>query len=159
MSFNNWEKIRLGDLVNFKRGFDLPKTDMVEGPIPVVGSNGIIGYHNISTTNAPCLTIGRSGNIGNPCYINKACWAHNTTLYVDDFKGNNPKYLFYLLKTMDLGYYGGGSAVPTLNRNHIHPVMVMSTKDTKEQETIANSLSCLDNKIELNNRINDNLAA
>lgn len=157
MSISGWKEIKLGDILNFRRGHDLPKTKMIEGTIPVVGSNGIIGYHNEFTTKKPCLTIGRSGNIGNPFFINQDCWAHNTTLYVDDFKGNNPYYLYYLLKTLDLAYYGGGSAVPTLNRNHIHPIIVKMTGMLPEQRAIAATLSCLDDKIELNNRINKTL--
>ena len=78
-------------------------------------------------------------------------------MYVDDFKGNVPRYLYYLLKTLDLSYYGGGSAVPTLNRNYIHPLMISATSDIKEQKAIAATLSCLDDKIELNNRMNDTL--
>lgn len=154
MSFSEWKEVKLGELLNFRRGHDLPKTKMLDGDIPVVGSNGVIGFHNECTTKAPCLTIGRSGNIGNPCYINKDCWAHNTSLYVDDFKGNDAKYLYYLLKTLNLGYYGGGSAVPTLNRNHIHPIEVMATQNTEEQKAIAHILSTLDEKIEVNNKIN-----
>lgn len=127
MSLDGWREVKLGDMLNFRRGHDLPKTKMLDGNIPVIGSNGVIGFHNKPTTKAPCLTIGRSGNIGKPNYIDKDCWAHNTSLYVDDFKGNNAKYLFYLLKVLDLDYYGGGSAVPTLNRNHIHPIEVIVT--------------------------------
>jgi len=157
MSFSEWKEIKLGELLNFRRGHDLPKTKMLDGIIPVVGSNGIIGFHNEVTTKAPCLTIGRSGNIGNPCYINKDCWAHNTSLYVDDFKGNDPKYLYYLLKTLNLGHYGGGSAVPTLNRNHIHPIEIKATINLAEQKAIAHILSTLDDKIEVNNQINKTL--
>ncbi|EGP5551712.1 restriction endonuclease subunit S [Enterococcus faecium] len=157
MSFSEWKEIKLGELLNFRRGHDLPKTKMLDGNIPVVGSNGVIGFHNEITTKAPCLTIGRSGNIGNPCYINKDCWAHNTSLYVDDFKGNDPKYLYYLLKTLNLGHYGGGSAVPTLNRNHIHPIEIKATINTAEQKAIAHILSTLDDKIEVNNQINKTL--
>lgn len=157
MSFSEWKEVKLGDLLNFRRGHDLPKTSMSDGAIPVVGSNGVIGFHNVFTTKAPCLTIGRSGSIGNPCYLNKDCWAHNTTLYVDDFKNNDPKYLYYLLKTLDLGYYGGGSAVPTLNRNHIHPIMVKSTDNFSDQKAISGTLASLDDKIEFNNRINKTL--
>lgn len=157
MSFSEWKEIKLGELLNFRRGHDLPKKKMLDGNIPVVGSNGIIGFHNEVTTKAPCLTIGRSGNIGNPCYINKDCWAHNTSLYVDDFKGNDPKYLYYLLKTLNLGHYGGGSAVPTLNRNHIHPIEIKATINLAEQKAIAHILSTLDDKIEVNNQINKTL--
>lgn len=148
--------VKLGDVLNFKRGHDLPKIKMQDGKIPVAGSNGIIGYHNEETPIHPCITIGRSGNVGTP-YIYDKCWAHNTVLYVDDFKGNDPKYLYYLLKTIPLSSFGGGSAVPTLNRNHIHPIEIKYFENIKTQKKIASFLSYLDDKIELNRRINENL--
>lgn len=151
-----WKEYRLGDILNFRRGHDLPKSAMKEGEIPVAGSNGIIGYHNEATPVFPCITIGRSGNVGTP-YIYDKCWAHNTVLYVDDFKGNNPLYLFYLLKTLPLSSFGGGSAVPTLNRNHIHPLVVKHTSNLRIQQHIASILKSIDDKIECNQRINDNL--
>ena len=157
MSSSSWKSSALGELLNFRRGHDLPKTKMKEGPVPVVGSSGIIGFHNEFTTKNPCLTIGRSGNIGNPHILEEDCWAHNTTLYVDDFKRNEPKYLFYLLKTLGLSNYGGGSAVPTLNRNHIHPIVVRYTSSRDEQKNIAHVLSTLDEKIEVNNQISKTL--
>ena len=129
---------------------------MKKGKIPVAGSNGIIGFHNEFTPISPCITIGRSGNVGTP-YIYEECWAHNTVLYVDDFKGNFPLYLYYLLKTLPLSSFGGGSAVPTLNRNHIHPLVVKHNPNIDVQKRIAFILKSLDDKIELNRRINDNL--
>lgn len=152
----SWKTYKLGDILNFRRGHDLPKTEMVNGEIPVAGSNGVIGYHNVSTPIEPCITIGRSGNVGTP-YIYDKCWAHNTVLYVDDFKGNDPLYLYYLLKTIPLASYGGGSAVPTLNRNHIHPIEIKHTPSLEEQRRIAGILSAIDDKIENNRRINTNL--
>jgi len=158
MKFNEgWKSTTLGEIVNFRRGHDLTKSDMINGKIPVIGSNGIIGYHNKYTTKAPCLTIGRSGNTGKPHFIDKDAWAHNTTLYIDDFKGNNPKYIYYLLQTLNLSNYQGGSAVPTLNRNHIHPINVTIPSSIKDQKSIARILSLLDDKIILNNKLNDNL--
>ena len=151
-----WIKCPLGDILNFRRGHDLPKTSMIPGDIPVAGSNGIIGFHNVSTPISPCITIGRSGNVGTP-YIYDKCWAHNTVLYIDDYKGNDPKYLYYLLKTLPLASFGGGSAVPTLNRNHIHPLEVDFCRDIELQKKIAGILSKIDDKIELNRQINDNL--
>lgn len=154
MGCKEWEEVTLGDVINFRRGHDLPKAKMVEGDYPVVGSNGIIGSHNEYTTEGPCIAIGRSGNVGNPQFINQNFWAHNTTLYIDDFKNTEPKYAYYLLKTLNLSYYGGGSAVPTLNRNHIHPLPVLVTLCREEQKSIAHILSTLDEKIETNNHIN-----
>ncbi|MGL5787273.1 MAG: restriction endonuclease subunit S [Bacteroidales bacterium] len=151
-----WKKVRLGDVCNFRRGYDLTKHEMIVGNIPVAGSNGIIGYHNIASNISPCITIGRSGNIGKPYYYEK-CWAHNTVLYIDDFKENNPKYIYYLLKSIDLSSYSSGSAVPTLNRNHIHPLEILHNSNSITQQKIASILGSLDDKIELNNRMNANL--
>ena len=151
-----WKEVRLGDILNFRRGHDLPHSAMKPGNIPVAGSNGIIGYHDTATPIKPILTIGRSGNVGKPYFYEEA-WAHNTTLYVDDFKGNDPKFLYYLCQTMPFANFGGGSAVPTLNRNHIHPLETKIPVKVEDQRRIASILSSLDRKIELNNKINADL--
>ena len=151
-----WKEVRLGDILNFRRGHDLPHSAMKPGNIPVAGSNGVIGYHDTATPTKPILTIGRSGNVGKPYFYEEA-WAHNTTLYVDDFKGNDPKFLYYLCLTMPFANYGGGSAVPTLNRKHIHPLETQIPVKVEDQRRIASILSSLDRKIELNNKINADL--
>ena len=151
-----WKEVRLGDILNFRRGHDLPHSAMKPGNIPVAGSNGVIGYHDTATPIKPILTIGRSGNVGKPYFYEEA-WAHNTTLYVDDFKGNDPKFLYYLCQTMPFANFGGGSAVPTLNRNHIHPLETKIPVKVEDQRRIASILSSLDRKIELNNKINTDL--
>ena len=151
-----WKEVRLGDILNFRRGHDLPHSAMKPGNIPVAGSNGVIGYHDTATPIKPILTIGRSGNVGKPYFYEEA-WAHNTTLYVDDFKGNDPKFLYYLCQTMPFANFGGGSAVPTLNRNHIHPLVTKIPVKVDDQRRIASILSSLDRKIELNNKINADL--
>ena len=155
----NWKECTLGDLVTFQRGYDLPKSQMNNGKYPVVGSNGIIGYHNEYTTGFPSITIGRSGNVGNPFIVYGQTWSHNTTLYVKDFKGNDPVFVYYFLKTMDLANYAGGSAVPTLNRNHIHTLQIKVPESVRVQKKIGYYLRLLDEKIELNKAINNNLAA
>lgn len=151
-----WKEVKLGDILNFRRGHDLPHSAMKPGNIPVAGSNGVIGYHDTATPIKPILTIGRSGNVGKPYFYEEA-WAHNTTLYVDDFKGNDPKFLYYLCQTMPFANFGGGSAVPTLNRNHIHPLETKIPVKVEDQRRIASILSSLDRKLELNNKINADL--
>ena len=66
---SNWRSCALGDIITFQRGYDLPREKMIEGEYPVVGSNGIIGYHSEYTTEAPSISIGRSGNVGNPYIV------------------------------------------------------------------------------------------
>jgi len=151
-----WKEVKLGDILNFRRGHDLPHSQMVDGNVPVAGSNGVIGYHNVASPIKPILTIGRSGNVGTP-YLYETAWAHNTTLYVDDFKGNDPTFLYYLCKTLPFANYQAGSAVPTLNRNHIHPLIVKYPPSVADQSRIASILSSLDSKIETNNKINAKL--
>ena len=110
----------LGDLIRFQRGFDLPVDEMKEGSVPVIGSNGIIGFHNVSTTKGPVITVGRSGNIGNPRITYEDSWCHNTTLFIKEYYDCDPIFMYYFLQLFDFKNYSGGSAVPTLNRNHIH---------------------------------------
>lgn len=152
-----WITCQLGDLITFQRGHDLPKTQMCGGEYPVVGSNGIIGYHNEYTTEEPSITIGRSGNVGKPFLYKGKSWSHNTSLYIKEFKGVDPIFIYYFLQTLDLGNYAGGSAVPTLNRNHIHTLEVNVPSDIHVQYQIASILSVLDTKIENNKAINQNL--
>jgi type I restriction enzyme S subunit len=147
----------LGDLVTFQRGHDLPSEEMKNGIYPVAGSNSIIGYHNKFTSDFPGITIGRSGNIGNPQFHKTKFWAHNTTLYVKEFKCVEPSFFFYLLKTLDFSQLNSGSAVPSLNRNFIHPFKVKVPSSLPIQSAIAEILSSLDDKIELNNKINKEL--
>ncbi len=154
-----WIECTLGDIVTFQRGHDLPQSRMTGGIYPVIGSNGIIGWHNEYTTSAPCITVGRSGNVGNPHLCETNAWAHNTTLYIKEYKGAYPLFVYYLLFTLNLSNYAGGSAVPTLNRNHIHILPVRIPKDVADQKAIAHILYELDKKISVNKKINDNLAA
>lgn len=153
---SEWKIVKLGDVITFQRGYDLPKTKMIEGIYPVIGSNGIIGYHNEFTTNSPSITIGRSGNVGKPFIYKGKSWSHNTTLFVKEFKNVYPSFIYYLLGTLNLNHYAGGTAVPTLNRNHIHNLEI-NLPPLETQKKIAAVLSALDDKIELNNAINKNL--
>lgn len=149
----------LGTLIEFQRGYDLPKSNFIQGNVPVISSNGILGYHNQYKVKGPGITIGRSGTVGLPHYIEENFFPHNTALFIKDFKGNNPKYIFYLLKTLSLNDRKSGSGVPTMNRNHLHPLKVSAHLDLKAQHQIASVLSSLDAKIELNNKINAELEA
>jgi type I restriction enzyme S subunit len=74
---------------------------MIEGVYRVAGSNGIIGFHSKHTTNETGITIGRSGNIGTPHFYKDNFRAHNTVLYVKDFKGNSDLFLFYFFYFSD----------------------------------------------------------
>ena len=151
----------MGECLELQRGYDLTSSQMQGGEVEVVGSNGIIGYHNSERGNSPCITVGRSGSVGKVHYYEQPTWAHNTALFIKDFKGNNPKYLYYLLKNLHLDniFEKGSSVIPSLDRKLVHSLVVPFHKDINDQRKVVDVLSAIDRKIELNKQINDNLEA
>jgi type I restriction enzyme S subunit len=117
---------------------DLPKNDRVgQGKYPVVASTGIAGYHNKYQVDGPGVVIGRSGSIGGGQYIRGKFWPLNTTLWVKNFKGNEPRYCYYLLQSIDFKRFNVGTSVPTLNRNHIHPLPVVKPTLAVQQKVVS----------------------
>ena len=90
----------------------------------MIGSNGSLGFHNASSAKGPGVTVGRSRSVGKVNWIDDEFWPLNTTLWVKDFHGNDPKFVYRLLQWLDLGKYSEGAGVPTLNRNLLHPLEV-----------------------------------
>lgn len=135
----------LGDIVTLQRGIDLTHSEMTGGDIPVAGSSGIIGYHNEAKGPSPCITVGRSGNVGK-VFMYEKCWPHNTTLFVKDYKSNWPRYIYHLLYNLNAADYSGGAAVPTLNRNNLHPVLVPFCNDIDKQKSIAKQLDAISDR-------------
>lgn len=144
-------KIRFDDFIKLNRGFDLPDSQISIGKYPVVASTNIKAYHITYKVDGPMVVTGRSGSLGTVQYIKGKCWPLNTTLYVKDFKGNNPSYVYYFLKTMHLEQYNAGVGVPTLNQNHLHSLKII-VHEKSEQQRIASILSAYDNLIENNNK-------
>ena len=149
----NWQELKFGDVATLHRGYDLPVEKMIVGDHPVIFSNGKIEYHNQYKIKGPGVVTGRSGSLGNTFYINQDYWPHNTTLYVSNFHGNNPKFVYYLLKTLNFSFLNAGSGVPTLNRNHVHEIPLKIPTNSEIQKQIAAVLSAFDDKIEINNKI------
>lgn len=154
---NEWPLRTLGDLVELKRGYDLPKKLREKGLTPIISSSGISDYHSQPKIKAPGVITGRYGTIGEVFYSDVDFWPLNTTLYVRDFKGNDPKFIYYFLKTIPYQHYNDKAAVPGINRNHLHMAEVSVPTDIKEQKYIAHILSTLDDKIQLNRQTNQTL--
>ncbi|MEQ1579181.1 MAG: restriction endonuclease subunit S [Steroidobacteraceae bacterium] len=156
-----WQETTIGAQVRLQRGFDITKLTQSQGRIPVVSTAGVLSYHDTAMAKGPGVILGRKGNgIGRAHFIEEDYWPHDTTLWVTDFKGNDPKFVFYFfrqqyarLQSMDVG-----SANPTLNRNHVHSIAV-NWPPKVEQESIAAMLGALDDKIALNRRMNATLEA
>jgi len=142
----HWTTEPLIEIATLQRGKDLSKLKRVDGPYPVVGSNGIVGYHNEYVAKGPGVLVGRSGSVGRLTYVETPYWPLNTSLWVKDFHGNDPLFVYHLLHRLDFSRYSAGVSVPTLNRNLVHPV-VLAVPDLSEQQQIAGILLAADRKI------------
>ena len=120
-----WEVGRLDDVLTLQRGFDLPTPDRTHGKYPVMAASGPNGCHDKFMVRGPGVTTGRSGVLGKVFFIHGDFWPLNTSLWVKEFKRVSPAYAFHLLRGLDFEIFNAGSAVPTLNRNHVHNLPVV----------------------------------
>lgn len=149
MSFT---ETRIGDVLTLQRGFDITKAEQTEGEIPIVSSSGTSSFHNHWKVAGPGIVIGRKGTLGTTHFLASNFWPHDTTLWVKDFKGNDPKFLYYFLQTLHLENFDTGSSNPTLNRNHVHKITVRFPALLETQQKIAAILSAYDDLIANNQR-------
>lgn len=156
MIFNEWRLTKLGDEFELVYGKSLPKTKRIEGDYPVYGSGGITGTHNQFLVRGPGIIIGRKGTVGSVYYEQKDYFPIDTTYYVTPSNKYDLKFMYYFLKTQSLDKMNSHSAVPGLNREEVYKKSIM-IPDIKEQKAIAEILSSLDDKIELNNAMNETL--
>ena len=153
---SEWSFNKLENFFTLKRGYDLPKQNRVLGNIPVISSSGQNDFHIEAKINESGVITGRYGTIGSVYFSEIPFWPLNTTLYVNDFKGNDKKFIYYFLQTLDWEKFSDKSAVPGVNRNDVHQEMV-SFPSSQEQQAIASVLSSLDDKIDLLQRQNQTL--
>lgn len=156
---SEWREVSLGEVIELKRGYDLPQKYRKSGNVPLVSSSGISDTHAEAMAKGPGVVTGRYGTIGQVFFIEEDFWPLNTTLYVRDFKGNDPRFISYFLRTLDFFAYSDKAAVPGLNRNDLHQAQVRLPADIEEQRAIAHILGTLDDKIELNRKRNETLEA
>jgi type I restriction enzyme, S subunit len=142
-----WDAEKLGNFVFLQRGHDLTWRDRRRGDVPVMGSAGQNGFHDTALARGPGVVLGRSGaSFGQAHYCEQDFWPHNTALYVTDFRGNDPLFVFYFLKSIDFTRHNSGGAQQSLNRNFIYPIPV-GVPRPPEQRAIAGALSDVDTLI------------
>ena len=86
-----WRELPLGDVLRLQRGFDLPARDRVDGPYPIVSSSGVTGRHAVAKVDPPGIVIGRYGSLGSVHWVTEPFWPLNTSLWVRDFRCNDPR--------------------------------------------------------------------
>ena len=132
-----WGVQRLKWACNFLYGESLSAQEREDGAIPVYGSNGIVGYHNRSITEKPCIIVGRKGSFGKVTFSEKKCYPIDTTYYIDCTSTKNyMRWLWYLLPLLKMDELSRDSAVPGLNREDAYRNIV-TLPSLYEQKQIA----------------------
>jgi len=154
----DWRQITLGDVFSFANGKTSPERSSGLRN-PVYGSNGIIGFADDFNAPENTIVIGRVGSFCGSLYLSKEkCWVTDNAIRARALNDNNTKFLFYLLSTLDLNHWRAGSGQPLLNQTILSQIPA-SIPLADEQRAIANILGTLDDKIELNRRMNETLEA
>ncbi|MEN9376460.1 MAG: hypothetical protein RL710_1617 [Pseudomonadota bacterium] len=131
-----WVARPLIEVATLQRGYDLPVQVRADGPHPIFAANGAVGFHAKAKCRGPGVVTGRSGTIGKVHFVDCDYWPLNTSLYVNDFHGNDPKWVYYMLQSFGLERFSQGAGVPTLNRNLIHGELIR-VPPVREQRRIA----------------------
>jgi type I restriction enzyme S subunit len=113
-----WRIGKLGEILELQYGKALISENRIKGKYPVVGSNGIVDFHNEFLVKAPGIVIGRKGTIGEVIWLDENFFPIDTTFFVKDLIGiPGLFYHYFLLINQDFKKITSDSAVPGLNRN------------------------------------------
>ena len=154
-----WQETTIGEFCPFSYGKNLPKKVRDSfGEVPVFGSNGAVGHHSKPLIQDRGIIIGRKGTVGTVTFSSVPFWPIDTTFYISEDSHRDLRYTFYLLKSLRMEHMNADSAVPGLNRNAAHARKI-TIPPLPEQKAIAHILGSLDDKIELNRRMNETLEA
>lgn len=122
---DSWAESTIGEQVTLQRGFDITKDLQRDGSVPVVSSGGVRSYHDTHMVRAPGVVMGRKGTLGKVFFLEEDFWPHDTTLWVKDFKGNDPRFVYRFFEVLEVKGLDSGAANPALNRNQVHALRVL----------------------------------
>ncbi len=116
-----WEVKKLGEILELKYGKGLKQEERNEGPFPVFGSSGIVGYHDESLVKGPGIIVGRKGNVGSVFWSDVDFYPIDTAYFVTS---SLPlRFMFYDLQTKN--FINNDAAVPGLSRHQAYSLETM----------------------------------
>ena len=147
-------KLKLEKICTFFNGRTKPNS---KGRFPVYGGNGIISYINHYNADN-ILVIGRVGAYcGNVFYSRNKCWVSDNAIgIILNENVSNIKYIFYFLGKTNIRNLAIGSSQPLITQDILKNIEI-DLPSLEEQKRIADILTALDDKIELNNQMNQTL--
>ena len=152
-------------VLTLEYGDSLPERKRINGDFPVYGSNGVVGSHNDFSVNGPCIIVGRKGSAGEVNWSDKNCTPIDTTFYVEltDDTSTDLKYIYHMLKSLNLPSLKAGSGPGGINRNNIYNLQIpvptleiqqhLVTEVEKLETNITKAQAVIDNATEQKNTI------
>lgn len=166
MSCSEWKEYKLEDLIinyNSKRKpLSSRERENRKGIYPYYGAQGIIDYLDDYIFDGEYLLIAEDGNNlkerkEDIARIAKGkFWVNNHAHIITNNELSDMRFLKYYINTLDISAYITGSAQPKLNKANLSNIKIKAPS-LEEQKKIADILSSLDDKIELNNEMNKTL--
>lgn len=115
---DGWSNPYMGDFIELKYGKALKKIDRKNnGKVPVFGSSGIVGHHSSALVHSSGLIVGRKGSVGSVYLCTSPFWAIDTTYFIEQDENLDLKYLYYVLKSLNLSHLDKSTAIPGLSRD------------------------------------------
>ena len=143
--------LKYKDVLKIKSGKDQKKVECESGIYPILGTGGQIGKTNSFLYDKTSVLIGRKGTINKPQYMETPFWTVDTLFYSHIYEPNIPKYLFYSFQNVNWKKYDESTGVPSLSSSTIESVEC-NIPSKEEQLKVADFLSLLDKKIELQSK-------
>jgi len=144
----DWERVELKEIISLEYGKGLSERNREQGLFPVVGSNGVVGFHNLALVKGPGIVVGRKGTIGAVSLIELDFWPIDTTYYIKVLnKEISLKWLFFALVKLKLPKLSMSDVVPGLKRELVYNLKLL-VPPLPEQKKIAEILSTVDQGIE-----------
>ena len=161
---SEWKNMTLGELTDNFDSARVPvkRADRWPGPYPYYGASGIVDSVSDYLFDGEYLLIAEDGenlrtrNTPIAFLANGKFWVNNHAHIVRGNHKANTRYLMYALSELDVSGYLTGSTMPKLTQGNMNRIFLL-TPSLPEQRAIAHILGTLDDKIELNRRMNETL--
>ncbi len=149
-----WKEKRIEKILRVNSGKDYKY--LHKGSIPVYGTGGLMLKINDYLYDGESVAIGRKGTIDQPQFLVGKFWTVDTLFYTSDYIESIPRFIFSIFQNINWQKYNEASGVPSLSKTTIEKIKVFIPEIT-EQQKIADFLSAVDQKIDLENQKLENL--
>jgi type I restriction enzyme, S subunit len=153
-----WRESTWGEEISLEYGKSLRNYDTASGKFRVFGSNGPIGWTSEPLASGPGIILGRKGAYRGVEFSRDPFFVIDTAYYVVPKTQLDMRWLYYAIKHYKLGEIDDGSPIPSTTRAAVY-VKELEVPAIPEQRAIASMLGSLDDKIDLNRRMNETLEA